>query len=66
MSDGAAARGARGGVVVITGELDRRRAEALCLEIRALARECGVEIGQIKVVSGPPPPDNTDRADDGA
>ena len=41
-------------VVLITGELDRRRAEALCLEIRALARECGVELAQLEVVSGTP------------
>lgn len=54
--------GAPGEVVVITGELDRRRAEALCLEIRALARECEVELAQLRVVSGAPPSSDAERS----
>jgi len=40
------------GRVVIGGDLDRRRAEALCLEIRTLARQCGVDVAELRVVCG--------------
>jgi hypothetical protein len=48
-------RGHAGDVVVIAGELDRRRAEALCVEIRALARQCGVAVARLDVMSGTAP-----------
>ena len=40
------------GSVEVTARLDRRRAEALALKIRGLARRFGLEIESVRIVSG--------------
>lgn len=51
------------GRVVIGGALDRRRAEALGLEIRALAREYGLDVADLTVVCGDAPPEGEATAE---
>jgi hypothetical protein len=56
MDDGAAppaprATGARPAVVRIEGDLDRKGAEALALEIRRLARRLGVDVAEVRIVT---------------
>ncbi len=43
--------GARSHRIELSGDLDRRSAEVLALEIRALARRHGLEVQDVRVVS---------------
>jgi nucleotide-binding universal stress UspA family protein len=54
------------GRVVIGGDLDRRRAEALCLEIRTLARQYGVDVAELRVVCGSGQIEEVDNREPGA
>jgi len=49
--------------IEVTGELDRRTAEALALEIRRLARQHGVEVVSCNVL---PATDDADGTGEGA
>jgi len=47
------------GSVEVIARLERRRAEALALKIRGLARRFGVEMQSIRIVSGDTPPSDS-------
>jgi hypothetical protein len=44
--------------IEVSGQLDRRAAEALLLEARRLARRYGLEIGEIRVETAEPEPEH--------
>jgi hypothetical protein len=47
------------GSVEVIARLERRRAEALALKIRGLARRFGLEMQSIRTVSGDTPPSDS-------
>ena len=51
------------GSVEVIARLDRRRAEALALKVRGLARRFGLEIESVRVVSGDTSPRESSRPD---
>jgi hypothetical protein len=63
MNDGPRAPGARSvpasgpGDVRIEGDLDRKGAEALALEIRRLARRYGIDVTDLRIVTDGVPPE---------
>lgn len=66
MREGPAEGEPRARRIELTGDLDRRSAEALALEIRALARRLGLETGEVRVVRTPSPPeDGASRSGEG-
>ena len=54
MPDGADEAAARAQRIELSGDLDRRSAESLALEIRALAKRHGLEIRDVRVVTSSP------------
>ena len=54
MNDGPEEAAARAQRIELSGDLDRRSAECLALEIRALAKRYGLEIRAVKFVTSSP------------